>query len=45
MQLASSGRLDLDPFITDHTPLTDAPEAAIRLEIEIRDPIRLILAP
>ncbi|WP_293995829.1 alcohol dehydrogenase catalytic domain-containing protein [Streptomyces sp.] len=45
IRLASSGRLDLAPSITDHIPLADAPEAIHRLEHKIGDPIRLILVP
>ncbi|MGW5482896.1 zinc-binding dehydrogenase [Streptomyces sp. NPDC004008] len=43
--LASSGRLDLAPSITDHIPLADAPDAIHRLEHKIGNPIRLILVP
>ncbi|GAA3467462.1 zinc-binding dehydrogenase [Nonomuraea roseola] len=45
VRLASNGRLDLAPSITDHIPLADAPEAIHRLEHKIGDPIRLILVP
>ncbi|MEV6118437.1 zinc-binding dehydrogenase [Streptomyces sp. NPDC052109] len=45
VQLASSGRLDLAPSITDHIPLAEAADAVNRLEHEIGDPIRLILVP
>lgn len=45
VQLASSGRLDLAPSITDHIPLADAADAVHRLENKIGDPIRLILVP
>ncbi|WP_245687271.1 zinc-binding dehydrogenase [Streptacidiphilus griseoplanus] len=45
VQLASRGRLDLAPSITDHIPLADAAAAVHRLENKIGDPIRLILVP
>ncbi|MFI9612093.1 zinc-binding dehydrogenase [Streptomyces sp. NPDC052023] len=45
VQLASNGRLDLAPSITDHIPLADAADAVNRLENKIGDPIRLILVP
>ncbi|MFF5479562.1 zinc-binding dehydrogenase [Streptomyces sp. NPDC012935] len=45
VRLASSGRLDLAPSITDHLPLADAADAVHRLENKIGDPIRLILVP
>lgn len=45
IRLASSGRLDLAPSITDRIPLADAAEAIHRLEHKIGDPIRLLLVP
>jgi threonine dehydrogenase-like Zn-dependent dehydrogenase len=45
VQLASNGRLDLAPSITDHIPLAEAAEAVHRLENKVGDPIRLILVP
>ncbi|MFF1934435.1 zinc-binding dehydrogenase, partial [Streptomyces sp. NPDC058228] len=45
VQLASNGRLDLAPSITDHLPLAEAADAVNRLENKIGDPIRLILVP
>ncbi|GAB4060998.1 zinc-binding dehydrogenase [Catellatospora paridis] len=45
VQLASNGRLDLAPSITDHIPLADAADAIHRLENKTGDPIRLILVP
>ncbi|BCJ75083.1 alcohol dehydrogenase [Catellatospora sp. IY07-71] len=45
VQLASNGRLDLAPSITDHIPLADAADAIHRLENKIGDPIRLVLVP
>ena len=45
VRLASHGRLDLAPSITEHLPLADAAEAVRRLEHKIGDPIRLILVP
>jgi threonine dehydrogenase-like Zn-dependent dehydrogenase len=45
VRLASNGRLDLAPSITDHIPLADAAEAINRLENKVGDPIRLILVP
>lgn len=43
--LASAGRLDLGPSITDRIPLADAGEAVARLEKKTGDPIRLVLTP
>jgi threonine dehydrogenase-like Zn-dependent dehydrogenase len=45
VRLASHGRLDLAPSITEHLPLADAAEAVRLLENKIGDPIRLILVP
>ena len=45
VRLASNGRLDLAPSITDHLPLADAAEALRRLEHKPGDPIRVILGP
>ncbi|MEU6201007.1 zinc-binding dehydrogenase [Streptomyces sp. NPDC047061] len=45
VRLASNGRLDLAPSITDHIPLAEAADAVHRLENKIGDPIRLILVP
>lgn len=45
VRLASGGRLDLAPSITDHIPLADAANAIHRLEHKIGDPIRLVLVP
>jgi threonine dehydrogenase-like Zn-dependent dehydrogenase len=45
VRLASNGRLDLAPSITDHIPLADAADAIHRLENKIGEPIRLILIP
>ncbi|MEU8148841.1 zinc-binding dehydrogenase [Nonomuraea sp. NPDC048901] len=45
VRLASNGRLDLAPSISDNIPLADAAEAIHRLEHKIGDPIRLILVP
>ncbi|MFJ4583271.1 zinc-binding dehydrogenase [Streptomyces echinatus] len=45
IRLASAGRLDLAPSISDHIPLADAAEAVERLEKKVGDPIRLILVP
>jgi D-arabinose 1-dehydrogenase-like Zn-dependent alcohol dehydrogenase len=45
VRLASTGRLDLAPSITDHVPLTEAADAIHRLERKTGDPIRLILVP
>jgi len=45
IRLASSGRLDLAPSITDHIPLAEADKAVHRLAHKIGNPIRLILVP
>ncbi|WP_328808756.1 MDR/zinc-dependent alcohol dehydrogenase-like family protein [Nonomuraea montanisoli] len=45
VRLASDGRLDLAPSISDHIPLAYAAEPIHRLEHKIGDPIRLILVP
>ncbi|MET7289379.1 zinc-binding dehydrogenase [Streptomyces sp. NPDC005573] len=45
IRLASVGRLDLAPSISDHIPLADAAEAVHRLENKVGDPIRLVLVP
>ncbi|WNZ06743.1 zinc-binding dehydrogenase [Streptomyces sp. 11x1] len=45
VRLASTGRLDLAPSITDHVPLADAADAVARLEKKVGDPIRLVLVP
>jgi D-arabinose 1-dehydrogenase-like Zn-dependent alcohol dehydrogenase len=45
VRLASVGRLDLSPSISDHLPLADAAEAVRRLENKVGDPIRLVLIP
>jgi threonine dehydrogenase-like Zn-dependent dehydrogenase len=39
VRLASNGRLDLAPSITEHLALVDAAEAVHRLEHKIGDPI------
>jgi len=43
--LASSGRLDLAPSISDHYPLARAADAVARLEDNTGDAVRLILVP
>ncbi|MPY56574.1 zinc-binding dehydrogenase [Streptomyces spongiae] len=45
VRLASTGRLDLAPSITDHIPLAEAADAVARLEKKVGDPIRLVLVP
>lgn len=45
IRLASSGRLDLAPSISDHIPLADVADAVDRLKRKVGDPIRLILVP
>ncbi|MDO0916664.1 zinc-binding dehydrogenase [Streptomyces sp. DT2A-34] len=43
--LASAGRIDLEPSISDRVPLAEAAEAVNRLEKKIGDPIRIVLTP
>ncbi|UUU34134.1 zinc-binding dehydrogenase [Streptomyces sp. CA-210063] len=45
IDLASAGRLDLAPSVTDHIPLAHAADAVARLEQKVGDPIRLVLTP
>lgn len=45
LRLAAAGRLDLTPSISDHLPLTEAPEAVHRLARKAGSPIRLVLVP